>query len=83
MALELIQKILPWGDCTLLIHPVYPYLAATPDILVSEDVVVKVKWLFTGRNEMIEPGTIFPVLETHAKSNVTALKDATVIIYFG
>ena len=56
----------------LFIHPDYPYLAATPDGLLGEDVVVEVKCPFTGRNEIIEPEPMFSFLET--KASGTALK---------
>ena len=39
--------------------PDYPYLAATLDGLVGDEVVVKMKWSFTGRNEMIDRGQCF------------------------
>ena len=47
-------------------------MAANPDELVGEDVVVEVRCPFTGRNEMIEPGPVFPFLENQTSD--TALK---------
>ena len=47
-------------------------MAATPDGLVGEDVVVEVRCPSTGRIEMIEPGPVFPFLEYQTSD--TALK---------
>ena len=58
--------------CGLFLHPDYTYMVASPDGLVGEDDVVEVICPFTGRNEMIEPGAVFPFLEY--QTSYTALK---------
>ena len=63
----------------LFIHPDYPYMAATPDGEVGEDVVVEVRCPFTGRNEMIEPGSVFPFLKYQTSD--TALKRSSSMPY--
>lgn len=56
------------GLCTdragFFIHPEYPFLGATPDALVGTDSVVEIKCPFTNRDKLVEPGPLFPFLES-------------------
>lgn len=48
--------------CGLFVHTDFPYLGASPDGLLNEDIIIEVKCPYTGREEKIQPNTSFPFL---------------------
>jgi hypothetical protein len=49
--------------CGMFIDPSIPYLAATPDGLVGDSAVVEVKCPFTGKDDHVVPGPLFPFVK--------------------
>jgi hypothetical protein len=49
--------------CGLFIFNERPYIAASPDGLIGSDALVEIKCPYTGRDNMIAPGKLFPYLE--------------------
>ena len=49
--------------CGLIIHPLWPFLGASPDGLVDDDILLEVKCPFSGRDSQIKPGKFFPFLQ--------------------
>ena len=57
----------------LFVHTDFPYLGASPDRIIDKDCLVEVKCPYSGRDEKIVPGKLFPFLTTDSNGN-TALK---------
>jgi len=64
VAIEKFEKLssLKVTRCGLFINPSYPFLAASPDGVISSTAVIEVKCPFNGRNMLIKPGKFFPFL---------------------
>ncbi len=60
-------------NCGLVVHPSWPFLGASPDGYVDNDIVLEVKCPYNGRNSMIKPGKFFPFLK-HDGESVTLKK---------
>ncbi|XP_061174665.1 uncharacterized protein LOC133183774 [Saccostrea echinata] len=57
--------------CGLFVSLDYPFLGATPNMLVDNDAIIEVKCPYTGRNEEIKPGKKFPFLVELSDGTVT------------
>ena len=57
----------------LFVNTYVPYLGASPDRIIDKDCLFEVKCPYSGRDETIVPGKLFPFLTTDGNGN-TALK---------
>lgn len=52
------------------VNPKFPFLEATPDGLVNDDIDVEVKCPYAGRNDIPKPGRKFPFLRYNSRNDI-------------
>ena len=65
------QNSLSVSKIGLCVNPEFPYLGASPDGIISEDSILEVKCPFSGRNDTIVPGKLFPFLRYDENNSIS------------
>ena len=60
--------------CGFFVNPDFPFLGASPDGRVNNETIIEVKCPYSGRNNSVIPGKMFPFL-AHDENNVIHLKE--------